>query len=135
MKQQIQWRTQLYALLGDLSDKNRFIGARLVWREAHEHYYLEKLALDLNGQEGVPVFFLRPKTDDEPFPTLLYHHAHAGEYDIGKNELIDGRGGTSYGEEFARRGWAALCLDTWAFGERNPRSETDIFKLMCGVVQ
>ncbi len=29
-----------------------------------------------------------------------------------------------------RRGYAALCIDTWAFGERRGRTESEIFKQM-----
>jgi dienelactone hydrolase len=64
---------------------------------------------------------------------VLYHHAHGGAYHIGKNELIGERSGIQtppYAEAFAQRGYAALCIDTWAFGERSTRSESDIFKLM-----
>jgi dienelactone hydrolase len=63
----------------------------------------------------------------------LYNHAHGGEYAIGKDELILGRGGLqkpAYAEELARMSCSALCVDAWGFGERRGRSEHEIFKQM-----
>jgi dienelactone hydrolase len=133
MSDKNQRRAQLYSLLGDLPDRNRPIAARLISRQERELYLLETLALDLNGQEEVPAYFIKPRTGDGPFPVVFYQHAHGGQYEIGKEEFIAGRGGIQsppYAEEFARRSWAGLCFDTWAFGERSTRSEADIFKLM-----
>jgi dienelactone hydrolase len=127
-----QRRAQLYSLLGDLPERDRPIAARLIETEEHASYILEKLVLDLNGEEEVPAYFIKPKSAG-PFPVVLYQHAHGGQYEIGKEEFIAGRSGLQeppYAEEFARRGWAGLCFDTWAFGERSTRSEADIFKLM-----
>lgn len=125
-------RTELYRLLGDLPERDRPIGAETVAVEEREAYTLETLLLDLNGVEAVPAFFTRPRVEG-PVPVVLYNHAHGSEYGIGKRELIDGRPGIlspPYAEVFARQGWAALCLDTWAFGERGGRTESAIFKQM-----
>lgn len=133
MDNNIARRAQLYSLLGDLPERNRPLSARLIGYEEREHYVLEKLELDLNGQETVPAYFTRPQNGDGPFPVVLYQHAHSGEYHVGKTEFISGRDGIQsppYAEVFAQRGWAGLCFDTWAFGERSTRTEADIFKLM-----
>jgi dienelactone hydrolase len=126
-------RAQLYSLLGDLPERNRPLRSRVISCEEREHYVLEKLELDLNGEEVVSAYFAKPKNSDGPFPVMLYQHAHSGEYHVGKTEFISGRDGIQappYAEVFARRGWAGLCFDAWAFGERSTRSEADIFKLM-----
>jgi hypothetical protein len=128
-----QRRQQLYNLLGDLPDSSRQITAAKVAEETREHYVLEKLMLDLNGFEPVPAYFVRPVKGQEPRPTILYNHAHGGNYVLGKDELIAGRDALQdppYAEELTKRGYAALCLDTWAFGERRGRSESEIFKQM-----
>jgi hypothetical protein len=126
-------RKQLYSLLGDLPDRSRKISALKVKTEEHESYVLEKLILDLNGVEPVPAYFVHPKKREGKTPTLLYNHAHGGEYAIGKDELILGRGGLqkpAYAEELARMGCSALCVDAWGFSERRGRSEHEIFKQM-----
>jgi dienelactone hydrolase len=124
-------REQLYGLLGDLPDRDRAISARTIAVEDCGVYILEKLSLDLNGEELVPAYFVRPSARKGRCPTILYHHAHGGKYEIGKNELTRGRGALenpTYAEELTRRGYAALCIDMWLFGERRGRDEADLFK-------
>jgi dienelactone hydrolase len=126
-------RKELHSLLGELPKRHRPISAEKVAEEPREHYVLEKLVLDLNGIEPVPAYFTRPRETDQPLPVVLYNHAHGGEYQIGKEELISARGGVQpppYSEELTRRGVAALGIDHWAFGERRGRSEGEIFKEM-----
>jgi dienelactone hydrolase len=125
-------RKQLYSLLGNLPDRSRKISASSIKTEEHESYILEKLTLDLNGIEPVPAYFVRPKQKGRT-PTLLYNHAHGGDYTIGKDELILGRSGLqkpAYAEELPQMGCSTLCIDAWGFGERRGRSENEIFKQM-----
>ncbi len=124
-------RQQLYGLLGDLPDRRAPLTVEAVAVEEREHYVLEKLLLGLNGRELVPAYFTRPRGACGRLPTILYNHAHGGDYVLGKDELIAGRGGLQrppYAEALAARGYAALCIDTWVFGERRGRSESSVFK-------
>ena len=126
-------RKLLYSLLGDLPDRRRAISARLVSRTRTDKYHLEKLELDLNGLETVPAYFVLPRQVSEPVPVVLYNHSHGGGYAIGKDEFIKGREylqDPPYAEVIADLGWAGLCIDTWAFGERSHTSEADTFKAM-----
>ena len=125
-------RNQLYNLLGDLPDRSRRISAIKIGEAERESYVLEKLVLDLNGIEPVPAYLVRPKARGS-FPAVLYNHAHGGDYALGKDELVAGRDGLQkppYAKALAQRGYATLCIDTWAFGERRGRSESEIFKEM-----
>lgn len=126
-------RRELYDLLGRLPDRDRPVGARAVAVERRDGYVLEKLLLDLNGLEEVPAHFVRPREGSGPRPTILYNHAHGGDYVPGKDELTRGRDSLQdppYADVFAERGWNALCIDAWAFGERRGRTESEIFKHM-----
>jgi hypothetical protein len=126
-------RAKLYSLLGRLPERDRPIGATTLSVEHRAGYVLERLLLDLNGVEPVPAVFVRPLDQRGPFPGVMYNHAHGGEYQIGKSELIEGRGALQrppYAEELTRAGYAALCIDHWAFGERAGRSESEVFKHM-----
>jgi len=128
-----QRRKVLYSLLGRLPDRDRPIAATPVATEDRGGYALERLTLDLNGLEPVPALFVRPAEGDGPWPAVLYNHAHGGAYDIGKDELISGRGALQdppYADALIARGICALCIDTWAFGERRGRTESEIFKEM-----
>ncbi len=126
-------RQALYRLLGDLPDRHRPITAVRVTQEERPHYLLEQLVLDLNGTESVPAYFVKPKAGVQPFPTLLYNHAHGGDYVLGKDELLRGRRALQdppYGDALTAMGYAVLCIDHWAFGERRGRTESEIFKQM-----
>jgi len=126
-------RAELYGLLGELPDRNRPIGARLVRTEEREGYVLETLILDLNGIEPVPAYFARPKGSVVAAPAVLYHHAHGGNYELGKDEFILGRAALQsppYARVLTEMGYCALCCDTWNFGERRGRTETELFKEM-----
>ena len=106
-----------------------------VSEERREKYVLKKLRLDLNGIEDVPAWFVRPLNAKlgQRLPTVLYNHAHGGDYKLGKDELINGSRffqKPPYAEELTARGYAALCIDHWIFGERSGRTESSVFKQM-----
>jgi dienelactone hydrolase len=124
-------RQALYALLGELPDRERPIQAELTAREERDTYVLEVLRLDLNGMEPVPAYFTWPRAATGPSPAVLYHHAHGGDYALGKDEFLVGRGALqtpAYAEALARHGIAGLCIDAWNFGERRGRTESELFK-------
>lgn len=124
-------RAELYGLLGDLPDRERRVSARTVTVEERVGYVLETLVLDLNGIEDAPAYFVRPTEGQGPFPTVLYNHAHGAKYLRGREEMMEPRGVLEpYAEALTAKGMAALCFDTWMFGERRGREESQVFKEM-----
>ena len=126
-------RAELYALLGDLPDRQRAISARKRDEQEREGYVLESWSLDLNGFEPVPAFVARPKGPRGPAPAIVFNHSHGGGYDIGKRELVEGRSYLQpmpYARALTEQGWLALAIDHWCFGERNHTTEADTFKAM-----
>lgn len=126
-------RKELYGLLGKLPPRNRKVGATLVSTEDRGAYTLEKLVLDLNGEEAVPAYFASPKGASGKRPTVLFNHSHGGGYTIGKTEFLEGReylGKPAYAEFLTSLGFNALCFDAWIFGERSGRAELDMCKEM-----
>jgi len=126
-------RAHLLSVLGDLPPLDRPIRAERLWREDRPLYHLEKWSLDLNGLEPVPAYFTLPRDAKGPVPAILYNHAHGHDYALGKDELLQGRDllqRPPYAEALAREGYAALCIEHWAFGERSGRTESAIFKQM-----
>jgi hypothetical protein len=126
-------RARLWALLGELP--RLASPPAVISRETlpADGYRLDRIVLDLNGIEPVPALWVRPPEGDRPFPTVLYNHAHGGDYELGKRELTDGRGALSdppYARVLAERGWASLAIDHWAFGERQGHGEQHIFANM-----
>jgi len=126
-------RAELYALLGDLPERNRPVEGQKIAEETRETYVLEKLLLDLNGIEPVPAYFVRPKNRSGRLPVVLYNHAHGGDFVLGKDELSSGRShlqNPPYAEALVAQGYAALAIDAWAFGERRGRTQESLFKGM-----
>ena len=126
-------RHLLYSLLGDLPPRDRPVSAQVIAQEERPGYTLEVLHLDLNGIEPVPAYLTRPSGAKvgERLPVVVYNHAHGGDYVLGKDELLNGRSALlqpPYADALAQRGIAALCIDTWNFGERRGRTESELFK-------
>ena len=126
-------REELYVLLGDLPDRRRPVRATTIDTREQAGYLLEVLVLDLNGEEEVPAYFARPLEAEDRTPCILYNHAHGGKYDIGKEELLEGRvqlQNPPYVDVLTKKGFSVLCIDAWLFGERKGRSESELFKQM-----
>ena len=127
-------RKELYALLGDLPDPQRAVSAKLQAREEREAYVLEKWTLDLNGIQPVPAYVVLPRELPNPrVPAVLFNHSHGGKYKLGKDEFIQGNTylqEPTYAELLTRRGYVAMCIDHWLFGERSGRTESSLFKEM-----
>ena len=129
-------------LLGRLPANRGAVASRLQGREAHSGYELEKLSLDLNGIEPVPAYFVRPAgSAGKRLPAVLFNHSHGGIYEIGKEELLQGKGYLQfpcYAEFLASLGYAVLCIDAWGvrraaypIGKRD--LQTDVLERPCHV--
>ncbi|MGE5325993.1 MAG: twin-arginine translocation signal domain-containing protein, partial [Deltaproteobacteria bacterium] len=79
---QAERRKELWSLLGDLPWDHTPGPPKLIKRERHEGFTLERLVLDLNGLEPVPALLLIPDRRDERAPGLLFIHWHAGMYEL-----------------------------------------------------
>jgi dienelactone hydrolase len=118
-------RRRLLALLGDLPPRAGVPTGRLVETALHAGHPLERWTLDLNGRERVSALLITPR-DPEVRGVVLYCHAHGSRFDIGKDELLTGRAAIvtrSYGDVLPERGFAALAIDHWGFGDRSGTSE------------
>jgi hypothetical protein len=135
-KHQERRRKELWGLLGDLPWQHRPGPAKLVTTEKHDGYTLERLVLDLNGEEPVPALLLIPDKRQARAPGMLYMHWHAGMYGLGKEELVRGvEVQPAYAPVLAEKGIVTLAIDSWCFGERQHEAnghtgEEDAFKLM-----
>ncbi len=129
-------RKELWSLLGDLPWAHRPGPPKLVRTEKHDGYTLQRLVLDLNGQEPVPALLLIPDKRQERAPGMLYIHWHAGMYGLGKEQLVRGvEQQPAYAPVCAEKGIVTLAIDSWCFGERQHEAdghtgEEDAFKLM-----
>lgn len=109
-------RARLEGLLGLAPHVPLRRDVRALGVEDRPGYRLERLAID-----GIPALLTRPPAGAAPVAAVLYIHAHGGRYDIGKQELVDGRASLQsppYAAALASIGVAALCLDLPCFGAR-----------------
>jgi len=129
-------RKELWSLLGDLPWAHRPAAPRLLRTEKHHGYSLERLLLDLNGEEDVPAVLLIPEKRQVRAPGMLYIHSHGGMYDLGKEQLLAGVPvQPAYAPVLAEKGIVTLAIDSWCFGERERveeglTGEEDTFKGM-----
>lgn len=125
-------REMLFSLLGDKPEVKNPTHQTISVRDI-DTYTVETLLLDLNGIEGVPAYFIKPKDKEGPFPLVLFHHSHGGNYTLGREEVLVGNHylqSVSFSKELTDMGYAVLAIDTWGFNERSGKKESEIFKEM-----
>ena len=133
---QARRRKELWGLLGDLPCDHKPGPPKLVRTEKHDGYTLERWILDLNGIEPVPALLLIPDHREERAPGLLFIHWHAGQYDLGKEQLLRGTSAQpAYAPVCVEKGLVTLAIDSWCFGGRQhetngKQGEEDAFKEM-----
>jgi dienelactone hydrolase len=90
---------------------------------------IQRLTFSSNDGEEVRAFYL-PAHGVTPGPAIVYIHAHGGRYDIGADELMDGRPALNnpLGPVLAEMGFAVLCIDLPGFGGRAQVSESALAK-------
>lgn len=123
---------KLQQLLGDVPS-DQPITATLLKQEERDGYRLESLLLDLNGIERVPAYIAKPLQGDGPFPLVVFNHSHGGDYANGRNEFVRSSPylqQISFAKALTDMGYAACCIDMWAFNERGGKTESELVKEM-----
>lgn len=112
-------RRTLGRLLGHLPPRPRHVRATLVSRHSAPDYVREDLLLDNAAGVRIPAVLLLPRTGQPPYPAILYHHSHWGEYEIGLEEVFQPWPvRETPAVAFTRRGFAVMAVDAFAFGRR-----------------
>jgi dienelactone hydrolase len=113
-------RAELWTLLGQLPPRPKTPVVVTLSREDRGDFVVEKFQIDNEAGSMVPGYLLLPKRPLGRLPAILYCHWHAGEYDLGKEELFQAKHTPEApGPAFARRGYVVLAVDASGFGERN----------------
>lgn len=84
-------------------------------------YVRQTVEYAVEESERVKSFILLPKNLTGLAPAVLAHHQHAGQFDLGKSEVVglSGDPDQAYGAELAERGYVVIAPDAIAFEERN----------------
>ncbi len=115
-------RALLWKMMGDLPPRQAKPAATIVSREDKGDYFLEKFEFDNGAGETVKGYCLLPKsaTQENRAPAILYCHWHGGQYDIGKQEMLQANATpVAAGPALAKKGYVVLGIDACCFGERN----------------
>jgi dienelactone hydrolase len=119
-KQSLEIRSRLWELLGKLPPHPSVPAVEMTAREDKGDYFLEKFRFDNRAGSVVPGYLFVPKGLVGKAPAILYCHWHGGEYDIGKEELLQAKHTPEPpGPALAKRGYVVLGVDAYCFGERN----------------
>lgn len=79
-----------------------------------------KVEYNVEAGERIRAYFLVPHGATRA-PAIFCHHQHAGQYELGKSEVVGlaGDADQALGPELARRGFVVLAPDAIGFEERN----------------
>ena len=112
-------RRTLWRLLGALPERPDPVRAVLLARRAARHFVREELRIDNVAGAQIPATLLLPRHGRAPYPAVLYHHSHWGDYAVGRGELFEPwPTRETPAVALARRGFAVLSIDAYAFGQR-----------------
>lgn len=128
-----QRRQDLYNLLGELPSRSVPIKSIRQQKKVLDKYILEELTLQFDGKNNVEAYFIKPLESQGPLKTIIFNHSHGGNYELGKDELVNGNVYLQmppYAEELTEMGYAVFCFDAWGFGSRSDHTEDELFKEM-----
>ncbi|MFN0080571.1 MAG: alpha/beta hydrolase [Prosthecobacter sp.] len=120
--QRAQIRAKLIELLGDLPPRPLVSAFQVIAKEDKGTYTHETIQFDNGSGEIVKGYVFVPKqaTAQSKAPAILYCHWHGGQYDIGKQELLQTNATpVAPGPALAAAGYVVLGIDAPCFGERN----------------
>ncbi len=113
-------RENLLNLLGRFPDKSPLNAVILEIADCGL-YIREKIEYSVEIEERVRAYILIPKKKAGKTPAIFCHHQHAGNFELGKSEVVglSGDADQAYAVELAERGYITFAPDAIGFEERN----------------
>lgn len=130
---------ELRRILGPAPSKVPLNSATVESRKK-DGYQEHRVEYDVENGERISTFLLIPDGVGRQTPALFCHHQHAGNFEIGKSEVVGHAGDPeqAIGRELARLGYVVLAPDAIAFEERNwslPTGRAQYLEMAHRVVQ
>lgn len=110
----------LLQIIGLLPEKVD-LHAKVVESKDCGSYIREKVEYNTEADDVVPAYILIPKNLKKAVPAIYCYHQHAGNFKIGKSEVVGlaGDSDQAIAVELAERGYVTFAPDAIAFEERN----------------
>lgn len=113
-------RDTLLRLIGPLPEKVP-LDSKTIESEDCGSYRREKVEYSVEPGERISAYLLIPNGGPSARPAIFCHHQHAGNYRLGKREVVGlaGDPDQAYARELAERGFVTFAPDAICFEERN----------------
>lgn len=110
----------LLQLVGQLPTKVKLC-PKIIESKDCGSYLQEKVEYSSEAGDIVPAYILIPKNLKFPAPAIFCYHQHAGNFELGKSEVLGlaGDSDQALAAELAERGYITFAPDAIAFEERN----------------
>ncbi len=112
-------RRQLTRLLGGFPSKEP-LNAHVRRRQEEGDRVVEWVEYEVERGEVARAILSIPRKGTPPLPAVVCHHQHAGQYELGKSEVVgwEGNPQQAYAAELCSRGFVTLAADCIGFEER-----------------
>jgi dienelactone hydrolase len=105
-----------------------------------DSYVREKIEYSTEKNERVRAYVCVPKNINGKLPAVFCHHQHAGQFELGKSEVVGlaGDPDQAYAKELAEKGYLTFSPDAIAFEERNwsgKSGQTEYYELTTRLVK
>ncbi len=114
--------------------------AKLLEQDECGSYTRYKIEYSVESNDRARAYLLTPKNLSGRAPAVFCHHQHAGNYALGKSEVVglEGDPDQALAHELAERGYVTFAPDAIAFEERSwseARGDAAYFELATRLVQ
>jgi dienelactone hydrolase len=116
-------RRELTNLLGGFPSRVG-LASKVIRQKEEADRTVDLITYEVEPGDVVSGILMIPKRRPLPLPAVLCHHQHAGQYDLGKSEVVGWAGNPqqAYAAELCARGYITFSPDAICFEERrDPR--------------
>ncbi len=101
------------------------LNLKFIEKEDYKDYELQLIEYNVEENEKVQSYLLIPKNNLKKNPAILAIHQHAGNWDIGKSEVVGKTNNPmySYGLDLVKRGYVVIAPDIIGFESRKGPQE------------